>query len=128
MANTGRWPGYEGHHTFSEPWLSLFYPPDLRNSPGEQRFWRETALQAIAQYEAGMYRADGVKSARYIVPWRIMTPLMACNTLTSNPALAPRLAFYRYAHLFAEIEDIMIAKGAPIHRLYTGGQIGVAHH
>ena len=35
--------------------------------------------------------------------------------------LFPRVPFYQYQKLFCDIEDVMIAKGAPIYRLGASG-------
>jgi beta-carotene hydroxylase len=72
-----------------------------------------------------------VDTSTFIVPGKLgtlVTVLWGYQNYHSIHHLFPRVPFYRYADLFAEIEDIMIAKGAPIHRLYTGGKIGVVNH
>lgn len=72
-----------------------------------------------------------VDTSTFIVPGRLgklVSLLWGYQNYHSIHHLFPRVPFYRYPALFAEIEDIMIAKGAPIHRLYTGRQVGVAHH
>jgi beta-carotene hydroxylase len=53
---------------------------------------------------------------------RVVTVLWGYQNYHSIHHLYPRVPFYKYADLFADIEDIMIAKGAPIHRLYTPKQ------
>lgn len=53
---------------------------------------------------------------------RVVTVLWGYQNYHSIHHLYPRVPFYKYVDLFAEIEDIMIAKGAPIHRLYTARQ------
>ena len=53
---------------------------------------------------------------------RIVTVLWGYQNYHSIHHLYPRVPFYKYADLFADIEDIMIARGAPIHRLYTPKQ------
>ena len=35
--------------------------------------------------------------------------------------LFPRVPFYQYQRLFRDIEEVMVAKGAPIYRLGTKG-------
>jgi beta-carotene hydroxylase len=56
---------------------------------------------------------------------RIVTWLWACQNYHSIHHLFPRVPFYRYRALFGEIEQIMVAKGAPIYRLGTGGMQAV---
>ena len=48
---------------------------------------------------------------------RLVTALWGYQNYHSIHHLFPRVPFYRYRQLFGEIEDIMIAKGAPIYRL-----------
>ena len=42
--------------------------------------------------------------------------------------LFPRVPFYRYASLYDEIEETMVAKGAPVYRLTSSGLSGSAAH
>jgi beta-carotene hydroxylase len=48
---------------------------------------------------------------------KVVTALWGYQNYHSIHHLFPRVPFYRYCELFAEIEDIMIAKGAPIYHL-----------
>ena len=51
-------------------------------------------------------------------PWgRVVTALWGYQNYHSIHHLFPRVPFYRYRQLFEEIEDIMIARGAPIYHL-----------
>ena len=55
-------------------------------------------------------------------PWqRLVTWLWVFQNYHSIHHLFPRVPFYQYAKLFAEIEPIMVAKGSPIYRLTWGG-------
>jgi fatty acid desaturase len=42
-------------------------------------------------------------------------------TGTKGLHVFPRVPFYRYRRIFDEIEDVMIARGAPIYRLGSRG-------
>jgi len=52
---------------------------------------------------------------------KIVTGLWVSQNYHSIHHLFPRVPFYRYPALFAEIEDTMIARGAPIYRLGARG-------
>lgn len=52
---------------------------------------------------------------------RVVTWLWVYQNYHSIHHLFPRVPFYRYPAVFAEIEQIMVAKGAPIYRLGTRG-------
>ncbi len=55
------------------------------------------------------------------VPGSLLTWLWVYQNYHSIHHLFPRVPFYHYAKLYEEIEDIMIAKGAPICRLTVKG-------
>lgn len=52
---------------------------------------------------------------------RIVTGLWVYQNYHSIHHLFPRVPFYRYTQLFADIEDVMTAKGAPVYRLGFSG-------
>lgn len=52
---------------------------------------------------------------------RVLTPLWGYQNYHSIHHLFPRVPFYRYREVFSEIEDVMVAKGAPIYRLSLTG-------
>ena len=51
----------------------------------------------------------------------IVTALWGYQNYHSIHHLFPRVPFYYYKHLFGEIEDTMIAKGAPIYQMRASG-------
>jgi beta-carotene hydroxylase len=51
----------------------------------------------------------------------VVTALWGYQNYHSIHHLFPRVPFYQYRRLFVEIEDTMIAKGAPIYRLNAAG-------
>jgi len=51
----------------------------------------------------------------------VVTALWGYQNYHSIHHLFPRVPFYYYRHLFSEIEDTMIAKGAPIYQLNARG-------
>jgi beta-carotene hydroxylase len=65
-----------------------------------------------------------VDTSTFVAPgiWSpIVTALWVCQNYHSIHHLFPRVPFYNYPALFRDIEKIMAARGAPIHRLATGG-------
>ena len=55
-------------------------------------------------------------------PWqRLVTWLWGFQNYHSIHHLFPRVPFYQYAKLYADIEPIMVARGAPIYTLTLGG-------
>jgi beta-carotene hydroxylase len=51
----------------------------------------------------------------------LLTWLWLFQNYHSIHHLFPRVPFYKYAQLYGELEDIMLAKGAPIHRASIRG-------
>lgn len=73
--------------------------------------------------EVGRYR----DTSTILLP-RVLSWLWMFQNYHSIHHLFPRVPFYEYASLFAEIEETMVAKGAPIYRLTSSGLSGSAAH
>jgi len=68
-----------------------------------------TPHQAVGRY---------VNTSTFVAPGilgKVLTMLWVCQNYHSIHHLFPRVPFYRYTRLFSDIEDIMLAKGAPIY-------------
>ena len=58
---------------------------------------------------------------------KLVTWLWVYQNYHSIHHLFPRVPFYRYPALFADIEPIMVARGAPVYRLGVQGMQSVQH-
>ncbi len=103
-------------------------------------FWMEGLALFLAAWFAGMYiltflfayivhtphEATGryVDTSTILVPGalgKLVTWLWVYQNYHSIHHLFPRVPFYRYPAVFEQIEDAMVAKGAPIYRLGVEG-------
>jgi len=74
-----------------------------------------TPHESVGRYvDTSTFVVDGL-------PGRVVTALWGYQNYHSIHHLFPRVPFYYYPRLFGEIQDTMVAKGAPIYRLNSRG-------